>query len=410
MVPNGWEHKSFKQVLKLDRGSSPRPIINFITDKRDGVNWIKIGDTKGEAAFINSTKQKITKDGAKKSRKVSEGEIILSNSMSYGKPYILNIDGYIHDGWFVIRDYDSNLFKEYLIQLLGGELVQTQYKRLAAGGVVSNISSELVYAVKIDIPPLPEQRKIAKILSTWDKAITTTEKLIATSNQQKKSLMQQLLTGKNRLLNPETGKAFAGEWEEVKLKNLGKCITGLTYSPTDVVNEGTLVLRSSNVQGGKLSFLDNVYVSSEIKEDSRTRLGDILICVRNGSRNLIGKSAFITTQATGQAHGAFMTMFRGRHPELIFQLFQTEIYYKQVNKNLGATINSINTSDLHKFKFNIPIDTAEITKIASVLTSADKEIALLETKLAHLKQEKKALMQQLLTGKRRVLIDQVEVA
>ena len=227
MVPNGWKQKSFKDILKLDRGSSPRPIVNFMTDSDDGVNWIKIGDTKGEAAFINSTKEKITKEGAKKSREVSKGEIILSNSMSYGKPYILNIDGYIHDGWFVIRNYEQNLDKGYLIQLLGGEIVQRQYKRLAAGGVVTNISSELVYFVKVNLPPLPEQRKIAKILSTWDKAISTTERLIDNSKQQKKALMQQLLTGKKRLLD-DSGKPFEGDWEEVKLSDVFTLSSGDT--------------------------------------------------------------------------------------------------------------------------------------------------------------------------------------
>ena len=152
MVPSGWSQKSFKELLRLDRGSSPRPIVKYITESEDGVNWIKIGDTKGVNSFITSTKQKITQEGAKKSRKVSKGEIILSNSMSYGKPFILNIDGYIHDGWFVIRKYEDNLDKDFLIQILGGEPVQRQYNRLAAGGVVTNISSELVYAVKINFP------------------------------------------------------------------------------------------------------------------------------------------------------------------------------------------------------------------------------------------------------------------
>lgn len=255
-----------------------------------------------------------------------------------------------------------------------------------------------------NIPPISEQRNIVKVLSTWDNAISTTEKMIANGKQQKKALMQQLLTGKKRLVNPETGEAFEEEWEEITLRQIGKCITGLTYSPNDVVDKGTLVLRSSNIQDGKLSFLDNVYVSSQIKEEAVSRVGDILICVRNGSRSLIGKSAYITEKAAGQTHGAFMTSFRGKNPEFVFQLLQTPTFYRQVNMNLGATINSINTSDLHKFKFTIPKNADEISKIANMLTTADKEIELLEAKLAHFKQEKKALMQQLLTGKRRVNI------
>lgn len=298
----------------------------------------------------------------------------------------------------------------FLSLILNTERTKADISRLSIGSTVSRINIADIKKLKVSSPPLPEQRKIAKTLSTWDKAITTTEKLIETSKQQKKALMQQLLTGKKRLNNPETGKVFQGEWEEVKLRKLGKCITGLTYSPSDVVEEGTLVLRSSNIQGGKLSFLDNVFVSSLIKEDSRTRIGDILICVRNGSRNLIGKSAYITDEASGQAHGAFMTLFRGKYPEFVYQLFQTSLFFQQVNKNLGATINSINTSDLHKFKFYLPIDETEIEKIASVLTAADKEIEVLEAKLAHFKQEKKALMQQLLTGKRRVKVEEMDVA
>ena len=195
-----WESKLFKNILKLDRGSSPRPIIQYMTDSEDGVNWIKIGDTKGEGLYINSTKEKITKEGAEKSRKVSKGEVVLSNSMSYGKPYILNIDGYIHDGWFVIRKFEKNIDVNFLIQILSSELIQKQYKRLAAGGVVSNISSELVYAVKVDLPSIPEQQKIATVLTNADKEIELLEQQLADLQQEKKALMQVLLTGKKRVV------------------------------------------------------------------------------------------------------------------------------------------------------------------------------------------------------------------
>lgn len=292
----------------------------------------------------------------------------------------------------------------FLSLILNTERTKADISRLSIGSTVSRINIADIKKLKVSSPPLPEQQKIAEVLSTWDNAISATEKLIANSKQQKKALMQQLLTGKKRLMNPETGKEFDGEWEEVTLRQIGKCITGLTYSPDDVVEKGTLVLRSSNIQDGKLSFIDNVYVSSRIKEEAVSRVGDILICVRNGSRNLIGKSAYITEKAAGQTHGAFMTSFRGKNPEFVFQLFQTSMFYRQVNMNLGATINSINTSDLYKFKFTIPKNAGEVSKIASTLAAADKEIELLEAKLAHLKQEKKSLMQQLLTGKRRVKV------
>ena len=350
------------------------------------------------------------------------------------------IDSYEQDGSYALIGEDGDHFLKYQVQsmtqLVDGKCTVNNHAHIIEGtkkasrewfyyyfmhrDIFSFLSRQGAGRYKLNkaalekipvlVPLLPEQQKIAKILSTWDKAIATTEKLIVTSQQQKKALMQQLLTGKKRLVRSpekkgETGKVFEGDWEEVKLKKLGKCLTGLTYSPDDVCEDGILVLRSSNIQNGKLCFDDNVFVNKQIKDEVKTKYGDILVCVRNGSRNLIGKSAFITDRAIGQTHGAFMTLFRGKYPELVYQLFQTPQFYKQVNMNLGATINSINTSDLHKFKFKIPCDVLEVKKIALVLTSADREIELLEAKLAHLKDEKKALMQQLLTGKRRVKVN-----
>lgn len=116
--------------------------------------------------------------------------------MSYGKPYILKIDGYIHDGWFVLRDYQKHMDATFLIQLLSSEFVQAQYKRLAAGGVVTNISSELVYAVKVNLPEISEQTKIAAVLLNADKESEILEQQLADLKQEKKALMQQLLTGK----------------------------------------------------------------------------------------------------------------------------------------------------------------------------------------------------------------------
>ncbi|MGP5644991.1 restriction endonuclease subunit S [Psychrobacter celer] len=300
------------------------------------------------------------------------------------------------------QDLISPIFLSYYIN---SEIGKARLKGLEVGSTILHINTKDLKKFRIIQPSLPEQQKIAKILTTWDKAISTTERLIDNSKQLKKALMQQLLTGKKRLLD-DNGKPFEGEWEEVQLSEIGKCIAGLTYSPSDVVEDsGLLVLRSSNIQNGVLSFEDNVYVRLDVKLKSKTKENDILICVRNGSKNLIGKSALIKGRAINQAHGAFMTIYRSKYPHYVFHLFQSDLYYRQVNRNLGATINSINTGDLNKFKFYIPNDSKEIEKIAAVLTNADKEIELLEQQLADLQQEKKALMQVLLTGKKRVIID-----
>ena len=401
MVPNGWEIKKLSELCRLNPKKPSKPdngIVSFIAMPQVS-----------ESGKVISTEDKSYDDVSKGFTSFVDKDVLVAKitpCFENGKGALVdnltNGIGFGSTEFHVLRA-KKGTHPEFIYYL-------TRTKELRVRGEMNmqgsaghrRVTADYFNAYKVLTPPLSEQRKIAQILSTWDRGIATTEKLIDASKQQKKALMQQLLTGKKRLVDPETGKAFEGDWEEVKLKQIGKCITGLTYSPNDVVDEGTLVLRSSNIQGGKLSFLDNVYVSSHIKEESKTRVGDILICVRNGSRNLIGKSAYITDKASGQAHGAFMTVFRGKYAEFVFQLFQTVQFHRQVNKNLGATINSINTSDLHKFKFNFPKDKNEIEKIATVLSGADKEIELLETKLAHLKQEKKALMQQLLTGKRRV--------
>ena len=139
--------------------------------------------------IVTSTEEKITKEGAKKSRRVSIGDLILSNSMSYGLPYIMGIEGYIHDGWFVLRNFEKTFDKDYLCNLLISDVVQKQYKKLAAGGVVQNISSDLVNSIFIPIPSLKEQEKIASFLSIIDERIATQNKIIEELKQLKNGII-----------------------------------------------------------------------------------------------------------------------------------------------------------------------------------------------------------------------------
>lgn len=163
-------------------------------------------------------------------------------------------------------------------------------------------------------------------------------------------------------------------WKEKRLKDVGKCLTGLTYTPKDVTDDsGLLVLRSSNVQGGKLVFDDNVYVKRDVNVKNYTQSGDILVCVRNGSSNLIGKNAIVTADGNGLPHGAFMMLFRSKHYQYLYQLFSSEMYNKQVYRNLGATINSINSSDFYKFRFLFP-PLPEQKAIADLLSTWDEAI------------------------------------
>ena len=187
---------------------------------------------------------------------------------------------------------------------------------------------------------------------------------------------------------------FSGEWEDGKLGNYGNLINGLTYSPDNIVDDGLLVLRSSNVQNGQIYLNDNVYVNLDVDDAALTKEDDILICVRNGSKRLIGKSTIINKNLPKSTHGAFMTVFRGESNKFISHWFHSSIYYKEVHKNLGATINSINGSNLKKFKTIFPLK-PEQQKIAAFLTAVDNKIEQLSKKRELLDEYKKGLMQQI---------------
>ena len=190
-------------------------------------------------------------------------------------------------------------------------------------------------------------------------------------------------------------KEFSGKWVEKPLGKYGKLINGLTYSPDNIVENGLLVLRSSNIQNEQISFEDNVYVNLNVEDEYLTCENDILICVRNGSKRLIGKSLLISRNLPKSTHGAFMTVFRGDSNKFISHWLKTPMFFKEVHKNLGATINSINGSNLKKFKTFFPNSKEEQEKIASFLTSVDTKIEQLTKKEQLLQQYKKGVMQKI---------------
>ncbi len=262
------------------------------------------------------------------------------------------------------------------------------------------VSDDDLMATPVPLPngtnALEEQQKIADCLSSLDDLIAAESQKLDTLKTHKKGLMQQLFPREGetvpRLRFPEFREA--GEWEVKALDQLGELVSGLTYSPDDVRDEGLLVLRSSNVQDGRIVLDDNVYVRSDIKGANPSLPNDILICVRNGSKSLIGKNALIPEDMPPCTHGAFMTVFRSGAAKFIIQLFQTEAYERQVAADLGATINSINGNQLKKYKFRVP-EAKEQQVIADCLSSFDDLITAQTQKIDALKTHKKGLMQQL---------------
>ena len=188
---------------------------------------------------------------------------------------------------------------------------------------------------------------------------------------------------------------FNDEWEEKKLGSMGKALIGLTYSPDNISDKenGLLVLRSSNIKDGHLNYNDNVYVNMPVKDDIRVRKNDILLCSRNGSKALIGKSALIDSDINA-TFGAFMTVIRANNGKFINQLINTREFFRQINMNLGATINQITSSNLNNFKFKVPSH-QEQERIANFLTKVDKIIEKQDEKVKNLEKYKKGMMQKI---------------
>ena len=166
-----WHTVELGSVCEVVRGGSPRPIIDYITEDEDGVNWLKIGDVNETDKYFLHANERIKRSGIPKTREVHKGDLILSNSMSFGRAFITLIDGYIHDGWLRLRCNEDALDKEYLYYFLTSNLAQNQFKAVATGSVVSNLKSDTVKAVKISLPSMPVQRKIADVLAQFDEKI-----------------------------------------------------------------------------------------------------------------------------------------------------------------------------------------------------------------------------------------------
>ena len=169
----GFEWKTLGDVAKIQRGASPRPISQYITDEPNGIPWIKIGDTSLDSKYIENTAQKITIEGAKKSRILKSGDFVMSNSMSYGRPYILKISGAIHDGWASISDFENILSSDFLYYYLSSNTVQNYWNGKINSSSVSNLNSDIIKSLPIPIPTLNIQIEIAKTLDKFETLINS---------------------------------------------------------------------------------------------------------------------------------------------------------------------------------------------------------------------------------------------
>ncbi len=194
-----WNSILIRDFCNIKRGGSPRPIDDYLTSSNDGLNWLKIGDISSDAKYIYQTENKIKTEGLSKTTLVHSGDFILSNSMSFGRPYIMKIDACIHDGWLALTSIKKDVSKEFLFYLLSFSETQKKFNMCAAGSGVRNLNKDIVGEVKIQLPPYYEQKAIADVLSTADEEIDLLNKKLEALKEQKKGLMQQLLTGQTRV-------------------------------------------------------------------------------------------------------------------------------------------------------------------------------------------------------------------
>lgn len=159
-----WKTASLGEIFEIARGGSPRPIQDYLTDDPSGVNWISISDASASSKFITTTKKRIRPEGVSRSRMVKPGDFLLTNSMSFGRPYIMGTNGCIHDGWLVLSSKHDEVDQDYLFQLLSSDFIYAKFSKLAAGATVKNLNIDLVSGVEVTFPPLEEQRRIAAIL------------------------------------------------------------------------------------------------------------------------------------------------------------------------------------------------------------------------------------------------------
>jgi type I restriction enzyme S subunit len=367
------EHNSDLPILAItqEQGAVPREMINYhvsVTEKSiESYKVVEIGD------FIISLRS-------------FQGGIEYSNYLGLCSPaYIV-----LRKKEDIINDFYRHYFKSY-------PFIQDLNKNLEGIRDGKMISYKQFAEILIPKPLKNEQQKIASFLNSLDEVINVKNERLELLKDHKKGLIQNLFPKEGEKVPFYRFNEFAKdeEWETKDLSELGNLISGLTYSPTDVREDGLLVLRSSNIQNGRIDLNDCVYVRSDIKGANLTKPNDILVCVRNGSKELIGKNAIISKGLQLATHGAFMTVFRTNKPEFVHQLFQTEYYDNQVKAGLGATINSINGKNFLEYKFPIPKNPKEQQKIASCLSALDEIITAQAEIIEQLKLHKKGLLQSL---------------
>lgn len=410
MMPEEWKLEALSDAVKIIDCKHRTP--KYVDS---GIPLVSPGTIKWGALDLNSPVKRVSKSEYQSLMdhcKVDIGDLVMSRNQSLGiasyvqshEPFVLGQDTVL------IKPTTSNI--KFIFYKLQSDAVQKSIIKLAGGSTFSRINLADIRKLKVNLPPISQQEKIAQILSTWDMAINTTGRLLANSQQQKKALMQQLLTGKKRLLD-ENGVRFSGEWNRYKLKDIGNTFSGLTGKSKADFGKGTPYIPYKNIfKNSRIDLSELDYVEmNEGENQTAVKFGDIFFTTSSEVIEEVGMSSVLLDDVEALYLNSFCFGFRLNDfetltPQFAQHLFRSESSRRKISKlGQGATRYNLSKKQLTtRFEFKVPPINEQI-RIASVLSNADNVTAQLSKQLTRLKYEKKALMQQLLTGKHRVKVD-----
>lgn len=411
MVPKGWKKRDLHKLITIKHGFAFKS--EYFSNDGQYV-LLTPGSFNESGGFRNQgPKTKFYSGPIPNGYLLSKGDLLLAMTEQaeglLGSPLFVPEDNkYLHNQRLGLVEINcpDKICSDFLYLLFNHADSRKQITEQSTGTKVKHTSPDRLCSVIGLIPPLLEQKKIAQILSIWDKAISVTEKLLANSQQQKKALMQQLLTGKKRLLD-ENGVRFSGEWKITKLIQMGKVVSGGTPDTNMAMYwEGDILwLTPTDVTALTGRFVSNTsrkITPAGLLNSSAVLLpkGSLMVC----TRATIGALAISTSEICTNQGFKNIIPNEGFNIEFIYYLLQMNTN-EMIKKSSGSTFLELSKKDFETLSFSCPF-IKEQQKIAAVLSAADTEISTLEKKLACLKDEKKALMQQLLTGKRRVKVDE----
>lgn len=281
-----WPMVKLGEIFTISRGGSPRPIQDYITDSCNGVNWIMIGDTEPNSKYIRHTAKKIKFEGVKKSRKVYPGDLLLTNSMSFGRPYILDVEGCIHDGWLVLSPKNNQIHIDYFYHYLNSPTAKIIISNKAAGAVVKNLNSDIVRNLEIPFPPFAEQVRIASTLDKADGIRQKREQAIKLADDFLRATFLEMFG--DPVQNPKGWNVKPLADQIIHANN------GISRRRKEDTNEGDIVLRLQDVHYSGITFdkeLNRIKLVDKEKQITRVEYDDLLFIRVNGNPNYVGRTA-----------------------------------------------------------------------------------------------------------------------